>query len=77
MLKGPTLRAPGDHEPSVGVVGHAVGRSGGIEGGANFRLGHADSQLDGFAAIEKPIEVRIKKRPNAAVEPQPFPHPIT
>jgi hypothetical protein len=42
-----------------------------------LRLGHADSQLDGFAAIEKPIEVRIKKRPNAAVEPQPFPHAIT
>ena len=68
--------APG-HEPGVGVVGHAVGRGGGFQGGAKVCLGQADIQLDRFAAIEKPIEVLVEKGPDAAVEPQPLPHAVT
>ena len=77
VLEGPALRTPGHHEPGVGVVGHAVGCGGGIEGGAKVCLSHPDIQLHRFAAIEKPIEVLMEKGPDAAVEPQPFPHAVT
>ena len=55
---------------------HRVGVDRGIE--PRFKLGLTDPDLhrDGLGTLPQPVEVLVEEGNPAAVNPQPFPHPV-
>ena len=59
--KGRDFLAPRDHQAHMYVIGHVVGREGGVGGRRQLLATLPDTEIDGLGALEKTVEMIVKE----------------
>ena len=76
VLERPDLDAPGDHQPGVGVVHHAVGDPHLLQRRHDAGPVAADVEVDGARRLEQAVEVVVEEGPAPVVQAQPLPDAV-